>query len=148
MANIEENKERVRRMLKEAFANVPCPYEKDACGLMFHEEAVVLRSDFYNLTPEQIHYDLPHILEDLMDTRTGDEIETEDAEYLVMQLNPMGSDDAVVRRIRLEQYANFTRDQAQAVCEWLRLARTWQDLKRFTEWTDAAIDYWHRRASK
>lgn len=146
MNGAEENKERVRRMLKEAFADVPCPYEEEACGPMFHEEAVTLRSDFYNLTPEQVRYDLPYLLEDLLDTHTGDNIETEDVEYLILQLDPLRNNDEIGNRLRLERFANFTGEQAQAVCEWLRLARTWNDLERFTDWVDAALDYWSQYA--
>lgn len=148
MDYVEENKERVRRMLKEAFADVPCPYEEDACGQMFHEEAVELRENFYNLTPEQLQYDLPYLLEDLLDTHTGDDIETENVEYLVMQLNPLGGGSAVSRRTQLERFENFTREQAQAICEWLRLARTWNDLRLFTKEADAALDYWCRLGSE
>jgi hypothetical protein len=82
-----------------------------------------------------------------MDTRTGDDIETEDAERLVLQLNPFRIDNEIVRKVQLKQFANFTPEQVQAVCEWLRLARTWEDLKRFVDWVDAAIDYWCHRAS-
>lgn len=145
---MEQNKERIRRMLKEAFADVPCPYEEEACGPMFHEEAVALRENFYNLTPEQLQYDLPYLLEDLLDTHTGDDIETEEAESLIMQLDPFSSNDAVVRSIRLKQFANFTREQAQAICEWLRLARTWNDLRIFVKDVDTAIDYWCQHASE
>ena len=79
-----------------------------------------------------------------MDTRTGDDIETDDAERLVLQLDPFWLDDPVVRKVTSQQFANFTEKQRQAVCEWLRFARSWNDLKRFTHWVDAAIKYWCR----
>jgi hypothetical protein len=145
-----KEEERVRKMLREAFANVPCPDDYKAageCGPLVHEVGLELRKSFYNYEPEEIHYMLPSILEDLMDTRTGDDIETEDAERLIMQLDPLFLDDAVVRKVRLQQFADFTPEQARAVCEWLRLARTWEDLSRFTDWVDAAIGYWCKRAA-
>ena len=77
-----------------------------------------------------------------MDTRTGDDIETDDAERLVLQIDPFGLDDAVVRKVKLEQFGNFTPQQRGAICEWLRFARIWNDLERFTHWVDAAIRYW------
>ena len=148
---MNEREERIRQTLREAFADVPCPdafKELDACCPVEHSVALELRRDFYNYEPDEIQYMLPSILEDLMDTRTGDDIETEDAERLVLHLNPFWLDDEVVRKVQLEQFANFSPKQAQAVCEWLRLARTWEDLKRFIDWVDAAIDYWCQRASK
>lgn len=140
-----EYQERVRRMLGQAFADVPCPptFENaGACGPVTHEVCLELRRDFYNYEPEEIQYMLPSILEDMMDTRTGDDIETDDAERLVLQLDPFWLDDAVIRKVQLDQFANFTPQQRRAICEWLRFARTWNDLKRFTHWVDAAIGYW------
>lgn len=140
-----EYQERVRRMLRQAFAEVPCPNtfkEAGDCGPLLHDVSLELRRDFYNYEPEEIHYLLPLILEDMMDTRTGDDIETDDAERLVLQLDPMQLDNALVRKVSLEQFANFTPQQRQAICEWLRFARMWNDLKRFTHWVDAAIRYW------
>jgi hypothetical protein len=144
-SNAIEYQERVRTMLREAFAEVPCPStfkSADACAPVAHEVALELRRDFYNYEPEEIQYMLPSILEDMMDTRTGDEVETDDAERLVLQLDPFGLDDAVARKVQLEQFANFTPQQCRAICEWLRFARTWNDLKRFTHWVDAALKYW------
>jgi hypothetical protein len=145
--DVLESQERVRRMLRQAFAEVPCPStfkEADDCGPLSHDVSLELRRDFYNYEFEEIHYLLPMILEDMMDTRTGDDIETDDAERLVLQLDPFWLDEAGVRKVKLEQFANFTPEQAQAVCEWLRFARAWNDLKRFTDWVDAAIRYWCR----
>jgi hypothetical protein len=145
-----EYQERVRTMLRQAFAEVPCPSTfKDAgdCGPLLHDVSLELRRDFYNYEPEEIHYLLPMILEDMMDTRTGDDIETDDAERLVLQLDPFWLDEAGVRKVKLEQFANFTPQQRQAICEWLRFARIWNDLKRFTDWVDAAIRYWCHNAT-
>lgn len=145
-----QNQEGVRRMLREAFADVPCPKafkNAGACCPVSHEVCLELRRDFYNYEPEEIQYMLPSILEDAMDTRNGDDIETEDVERLVLQLDPLWLDDEVVRGVKLKQFRNFTQQQAQVICEWLRFARTWNDLRMFTEWVDAAIAYWHDRAN-
>src|SRR5215204_2775499 len=96
-----EYQERVRKMIRQAFADVPCPPSFEnagACGPLSHDDTLELRLDFYNYEPEEIQYILPSILEDMMDTRTGDDIETDDAERLVLQLDPFELDDAVVRR--------------------------------------------------
>jgi hypothetical protein len=146
----EERLERVRKLLKDAFADVPCPdsfRKANACGPVIHEVCLELRRDFYNYEPEEIHYMLPYVLEDIMYTRTGDDIATRDAEFLVMQLDPLGSDSDIVREVKLKQFADFTQRQALALCEWLRFARTWNDLRLHIDVVDAAIAYWCARGS-
>jgi len=146
-----DEKERIRRMLREAFSDVSCPdsfKQAESCGPMTHDVCLELRKDFYHYEPEEIHYMLPSILEDLMDTHTGDDIETENAEFLVFQLNPCGTENKIVREVRLKQFAGFTQRQAQAICEWLRMALTWQDLSLFIQDVEAAFEYWCQRASK
>jgi len=148
MDDLTIREEEVRRMLREAFADVPCPRvlkDQDACGPLSHDDWLELRRDFYNYDPEVIQYMIPLMLEDAMDTRTGDDTETGDMERLVLELDPFELDSEVVRRVKLEQFANLSDEQRLAVCEWLRLARTWPDLKMFTDWVDEAIEYWCRR---
>ncbi len=145
MTSDSASQERVRNLLRSAFVRVPCPESfkcAGECEALSHEVAVELRRDFYNYEPEEIHYLLPLILEDLMDTRSGDDIENDDAERLILQLNPLAIDEAVVKKIKLEQFAVFTNQQREAICEWLLFARTWNDLKRFEGWVSAALDYW------
>ncbi len=144
------NEEHVRRLLRKAFAGVECPKafkQADACGPVSHEVALQLRKNFYDYEPEEIHYLLPYVLEDMMNTRTGDDIETQDAERLVLQLDPLRLDNSLVRVNLLNQLAGFTPQQAEAICEWLRMARTWNDLTMFTDWVDASITYWCTRAT-
>lgn len=148
MGREEEN---VRRLLRNAFADVPCPERfkaANACRPVTHEVSLELRRDFYNYEREEIHYMLPSILADLMDTRSGDDIETQDAERLIIQLDPFFLEDGVIRKVKLKQFSKFTAEQAQSVCEWLRVARTWKDLSRFTDYVDAALAYWCKRASE
>jgi hypothetical protein len=151
MNNNEEiiNAEGVRKLIREAFADVPCPElfrQHDACGPVTHDVALELRQNFYNYEPEEIRYMLPSILEDAMDTHPGDDIETDDIEMLVLQLDPFRIDDDLGRLYQLKQFEDFTSQQSEAVCEWLRLARNWNDLARYTHWVDAAVKYWCSRA--
>jgi hypothetical protein len=145
---MEQTTNRIRKLLREAFASVPCPeHFGSASTVIPHSVTRELRRDFYNYEPEEVRYLLPFVLEDLMDTRTGDDIETDDAEFLVMQLDPLLLDSEITRKTKLKQFAGFTLDQAQAVCEWLRMARTWNDLSRFIDYVDRAIQYWCNRTS-
>lgn len=138
-----ENEKRIRRDLREAFADVPCPgYFGSGSALIPHSLALELRRDFYNYEPHEVRYLLPRVLEELMDTRTGDDIETDNAEFLIMQLDPFFLDDPVTRQVKLKQFADFSAAQIQVVCQWLRMARIWRDLSRFTDYVDGAIEYW------
>lgn len=147
MSTTAKDKERVRRMLREAFADVERPEwhkEFEENKPVSHEQCVEFRTFLPHLPPEDRQYFLPRVLEDLLDTHTGDDVETEGAEFVLMELN--GSDD---KNIGFEYiYARFTHEQAQAICEWLRLARTWSDLNLFTKYVDSAHSYWCRRASE
>lgn len=152
MINNEEtgNAEAVRKLIREAFAGVPCPdtfRRFNACASPTHEVALTLRKNFYNYEPEEVRYMLPSLLEDAMDNRTGDDIENDGIEMLLLQLNPFSIDDDVIRLNRIHLFEHFTLQQSEAVCEWLRLARTWNDLTLYTDWVDAAIDYWCSRGS-
>jgi len=140
---------RVREMLKNAFADVPCPHkwqEASACGPLTHEECLGFRRTFYNYEADEVHYMLPFLLQDLMNTRTGSDVETEDAEHLIMQLDPM-NEDLVIQEIKLAQFAHFTHHQSLSICEWLKLAKTWEDLTIFKEEVDSATRYWCGRAA-
>lgn len=145
------NVERVRKLIREAFVDVPCPdlfRQHDSCCPVTHDVAMELRQNFYNYEPEELRYMLPSILEDAMDTHPGDDIETDGIEMLVLQLDPFRIDNHLIRLNRLKQFEDFTSQQAEAVCEWLRLARNWKDLARYTDWVDAAIDYWCRNENR
>jgi hypothetical protein len=101
----------VRRMLRKAFADVPCPKvlrDQDACGPFSHDDWLGLRRDFYNYEHDVIQYMLPSMLEDAMDTRTGADIETGDLERRVLELDPFELDNEAVCRVKLEQFANFS----------------------------------------
>jgi hypothetical protein len=91
---------------------------------------------------------LPSILEDAMNTHSGDDIQSKGIEMLVFQLNPLSIDNDLVRGNQLSQFANFTGRQAEAICGWLRLASSWNDLARYRDWVDAALNYWCSRVSR
>jgi len=139
------NAEGVRKSIREAFADVPCPdsfKQFNSCVPVKHDAALTLRQSFYNYEPEEVQYMLPSLLEDALDTHPGDDIETEGIEMLVLQLNPFSIDNDLIRLNRIKQFENFTLRQAEAVCKWLRLARIWKDLALYTDWADGAINYW------
>jgi hypothetical protein len=113
-----------------------------------HEDLLELRRDFYNYDADVLRYLLPLILEDAINNRSGDDIETGDLDRLVSELDPFWLDNELTRQVKLEQFGSFNKEQSRAICEWLRLARGWKDLRRFSDWIDPAIDYWCRRASE
>lgn len=143
---MERDKERVRRVLRSAFANVERPKDfrtpSDTKALS-HEECVEFRSHLSMLMPDDLKYFLPQILEDLLDTHTGDDVETEDAEFVLMSIGMEGEQMGFHWT-----FENYTREQAQAICEWLTLARPWQDFRLYADVIESAIEYWCMRASK
>ena len=143
--NANQPGEYVKRLLQEAFSDVPCPAEWEKLGRceMTHEDCLYFRKSFYNYEPDEIHYLLPFLLVDLIDTRTGDDVQTEDAEYLIFQLDPL-RDEGVFQEVTLRQFKDFTIRQAWAICEWLKLAKSWPDLRIFGLEVEAAIAYWCR----
>lgn len=150
MNNNEEtiNAERVRKLIRDAFAEVPCPdtFKRfNACDPPTHEVALSMGKDLYNYEPEEVRYMLPSLLEDAMDNRTGDDIETDEIGMFVRQLDPFRIDNELIRLNCLQLFENFTLPQSEAVCEWLRLARNWKDLALYTDSVGAAVKYWCHR---
>lgn len=142
------NAERVRKLIREAFADVPCPdtFKRfNACDPPTHEVALAIRKDLYNYEPEEVWYMLPSLLEDAMHNQTGHDIENDEIDMFLLQLDPFRIDDEVIRLNHLQLFEHFTLQQSEAVCEWLRLARNWNDLARYTDWVDAAVKYWCHR---
>ena len=126
-----------------------------------------MRTKLPSVRKEDIPYFLPQVLEDLLDTHTGQPGNSEDAESVVAFL-----DIAVVRtnteilrehwkdesieRIRVIEEdlrslkpsatANVTATQANAIYEWLKYARTWADLEWDIDQMDSAASYWKDRS--
>lgn len=156
--------DRVLRMLREAFADVPCPC--DDCDQEYHECFPDMKEHLWNIGGEEMPWELPRILaylitsddEDLIDymiehldvDREGDygdgrleSIAWEDSktqEYYRESGSYLGS---VLRR----KYDGITPKQAAAVVEWLRYARgilpkyCWD-----TDFVGKPIRYWRKRA--
>ena len=150
MNNNEEtiNAERVRKLIREAFADVPSPEtfsRFNACAPLTHEVALAIRENLYNFEPEEVRSILPSLLEDAIDNLTGDDIENDGIEMLVLQLDPFRIDNELIRVNSLQLFENFTLPQSEAVCEWLRLARKWKDLALYADCVDSGVKYWCSR---
>ncbi len=150
MDNTTISPEEVRASLRTAFAMVPCPetFKKlQGCGAVSHQVCLELRRDFYNYEPQELQYLLSSVLEDAMNDPSND-LWSEDVERLILQLDPLRFEDDLVRNNILEQFSIFTKEQASAICQWLKLARTWPTLSSFTDWVDRASNYWCNRLEK
>ena len=160
-----EDKEQIRRRLKEAFPSIG---KRPDLRPLSHEEAVEMRSRLASLRPDDVPFYLGQILEDLLDTHTNRAGESEDAEAVVQHLNVMveGTDLSTIRskfganvlkqtlqeegHLRsalIEQFALLSREQAQAICGWLRFAKNWDDLKWYADEIEPALLYWSVRAT-
>lgn len=128
-----------------------------------------MRSRLALLTSQDLPDCLGQVLEDLLDSHTGRAGDSQDAEAVIQHLNVLveGSDfDGILKHlgpaafeqamveenlIRLnlaESYASFTPSQAQAIAEWLALARGWEDLEWYQDEIVAALSYWQYRANR
>lgn len=159
-------RERVRGLLRKAFRGVARPAPSGGDARQWYLE---LRMNLIALEPEEVLEELLGLLEDLLDNHPEDPYETENAEDVVRGLNVMNYRSAGVyeliagaggvevaqaareiaanvRDIRVEQYALVNREQAGALVEWLRLARSWSVYERYQGQIDAAIEYWQARA--
>jgi outer membrane PBP1 activator LpoA protein len=56
------------------------------------------------------------------------------------------ADAAATREGKIEQFKDFTPEQAKAILEWLLLARSWSDFDGYKDDIEAAIEYWRQRA--
>lgn len=161
MTSDADDKERVRALLRSAFGY--CSTERFS-----HDEYIELRRQVVSLTPEGRQRILPLVLEELLDTHTGDINRKEAAEFVLMQLNAdmyvsketeqafaeIWGEESVARdredrEFRLEiskdDYSLFTPEQSRAVYEWLRLASTWADFRDERDDLEGALSYWKRR---
>lgn len=133
--------ESVRSLLREAFN-----YQSTAG--MTHEEYVEQRQHLPLLFPEEMQWMLPFVLEELLDTHTGDYVDSENAEYVLMRLDagdPTSSD--WTRQFSREQFELFTSAQSWAVYQWLILAISWEDYVSWRKELEFAIVYWRERAA-
>lgn len=132
--------ESVRNLLREAFG-----YQSTAG--MTHEEYVEFRLDIVMLIPQNVLDFLPLILEELIDTHTGDHINTEGVEYTMMMLNVVGKGSEWHRNYGENSFSLFTTAHSGAVYQWLMLAMSWEDCSDCRSDLEPAIVYWRERAA-
>lgn len=133
---------------------------------MTHAACVGIAGDIWLLTAEDIHYYIPRILDDLLDSHNTDPKASEYLSAVVDHLNVMcwtcrsgeggrgsetegnggwhGSDDYLASRKTL-LYNAFSTEQCCAIEQWLVLAREWKVSLSCLDDFDAAITYWRQR---
>ncbi|HEX4122317.1 MAG TPA: hypothetical protein VH619_17000 [Verrucomicrobiae bacterium] len=161
MAGQPENspgEEQVRELLLDCF---PIDRRKR----MSHEDCVQLRSRLISLRSEDVPGALADVLEDLLETHSTD---PNDAEAVIRYLNASGegtdmefirkqwgdealdkakTDEKILRTAKMNEFACLDKKQAQAIVEWLTVAKTWPELRGYTSQADAALAYWRARSS-
>ncbi len=131
---------------------------------MSHEDCVRLRSRLISLRSEDVPGTLANVLEDLLATHSTDPI---DAEAVIRYLNALGegtdlefirkqwgdkalaktkTDEAILRTAKMNEFAFLDNRQARAIFEWLKVAKTWPELRWYTSQVDAAISYWRAKS--
>ena len=157
------DKEQVRRALKKVF---PMIKSRSDLRPLSHDECLHLRSRIATLSDKDLPFYVPQILEDLIDTHTGQLGNSEDAEAVVQHLNILVQgtdletirkmygeeglskaleDESFIRQSKKKSFAAFTKEQANAICQWLEHVRHWPELKWYSLEIDAAIAYWKNR---
>jgi hypothetical protein len=117
--------------------------------------------------PEDAQASIGQVLEDLLDTHTGLLGQPGDADLVVQCLNvptpPIDEDttpnggggddngrsldeDEVLKSAKMAAFSKLTGPQAAAICKWLAHARSWPELKWYTNEIDSAVAYWAARA--
>jgi hypothetical protein len=160
-------KERIRELLREAFADVPCPYKEVDIDGLNHEIYHEVCKELNVLTSEGVHFYLPRILEDFLDCETNQSASSEELNLVVRYLNGnwnesgfewlrdhAGEDvfDAAVKEQKhlSEQkektFAHFNNDQALAIHAWLLFVRNSQKTGIHLRELDGAINYWEKRS--
>ena len=155
-------KEDVRRTLRDAFAEVDCPYIADDFTPQYW---VDMREHLLDLDAHRLHWELPRILEALLD-----DAERENLDLVLGFLDVARSGDEAYwerrahdwGRIRAEQdrqheehmratiepmYRYFTRRQGCAIVQWLEHVRMWTEYNFYSHAVDSAIEYWSHRCS-
>ncbi len=132
--------ESVRSLLRETFG-----YQSTAG--MTHEEYVEFRLHIVALIAQNVHELIPLILEELIDTHTGDQIITDGVEYTLMMLNVVGKGSEWHRNYGENSFSLFTPAQSWAVYQWLMLALSWEDCSGWRSELEPAIVYWRERAA-
>lgn len=151
-------------LLREAFPSVA---ERSDLRPLTHEECVSMRSELPSLSDRDLPFYIRQVLEDLLDTRTGQVGNTEDAHAVIRWLDvPHGGidlkiieeiygkdglrrhleDEEFLKHAGRQAFASFTIKQANAISKWLELAKMWPEMKWYDEEIDSALTYWRARA--
>lgn len=161
---LHDEKEEVRRVLREAFADWRNDPDNPS---LTHVQCLDIRTKLLSIQTKDMDYFLSQVLEDLLDTHTSKPGNSEDAESVVefLDVPTVSSDGALLKErlgregfqgvrdqeeeLRSEKYsalAHITPVQAKALCAWLKYARTWDDLEWNIDLVDSAYAYWSGRA--
>jgi hypothetical protein len=162
------NEEAVRGQLREAF---PVEDARVASALCTHEELVEVRSSICSFRKEDLPLFLGQVLLDLLDTHTGDPIDSEDADQFIVGLDgsldrvsvdalcdtfgeeqreEMKAASKVLTQFNTGTFDCVNQKQANAIVSWLELAKTWDDYKfeYEQEKINAALKFWRERCGK
>ena len=163
--SFDKEKESVRSLLRRAFLSWRGDSNSPALD---HDGCLEMRAKLIAVRPEDIEYFLPQVLEDLLDTHTNNAGDSQDAETVVDFLDvptleldaefirekwgretlaKFRSDAKNLRSAKQAALAGVTRDQAQAICQWLKYARTWGDLEWNMDSVESALSYWSKRVA-
>jgi hypothetical protein len=123
-----------------------------------HQECIEFRSRMPALAIADVKEVLPQVLLDLLDHRTGDIRNTEDAEDVIWFLSPdLGMEEgapeaelppgiAALRIDLLQTFSEFSPKQRRAVVKWLEAALTWQDFDLRKDQVAGALKFWIEHA--
>jgi hypothetical protein len=142
-------------ILKKLQATFPCN-EKT---ILTHDDCVAWRGRLWRLRHEDLICYLGQILQDLVKNRSGEPYGTKYLDMVLQFLdigvvekdfgafgkemvNKFDEDAAYLRESNAEMAGKFTASQAQALVDWLGLARTWPDTKYNLDVLDSALTYW------
>jgi hypothetical protein len=163
--NMETQEAEVAKKLLEAF---PFPDQKK----LSHEECVKWRERFWRLRHEDMIILLGQVLTDLIKSRSGHLFTTQgldmvlqfldiyvverDMSVLEKKLGNQGKEmeqrlaeeAQYLRKENVKRAKPFTKQQAKAVVDWLKLARTWPDTKYDLDTIDSALSYWQKHSNE
>ncbi len=163
--SFDDEKESVRSLLRRGFSSWRSDSNSPALD---HDGCLEMRAKLFTVRPEDIEYFLPQVLEDLLDTHTNKAGDSQDVEAVVDFLDvstleldaefireKWGSETLAkfrgdaknLRSAKQAALAGVTRDQAQAIYQWLKYARTWSDLEWNMDSVESALSYWLKRVA-
>lgn len=148
-ANQPDERKRISSLLRSSFADVPCPYA--SCSLS-HEYWKDMREHLHDLSADELQWELPRILENLLYDNERENLDMVLSHLNVEMRESCGDEDHVqqerrryLRSVLRPLYQNFTKEQACAIKEWLVHVRSWQEYAFFDWMVDSAISYWSER---